>query len=131
MNLALSVLLVQVLPGEWRVAGVVLATVVTTLLVCHVVEPYVVFGHVFGESPRRFWVRMYACVGLFAACALMVVRASPAGSDILSLAAAALMSLVASAACVGTVAVADAGFRRALLGLLADVLSTARSFVRR
>lgn len=93
VNLALSVLLVQVLPGEWRVAGVVLATVVTTLLVCHVVEPYVVFGHVFGESPRRFWVRMYACVG--------------------------------------TVAVADAGFRRALLGLLADVLAAARSFVRR
>lgn len=63
VNIVLSILLVK-----WiGVAGVILATIITNLVICHVVEPYVLYKHAFGASPKRYYLRNYGMIlGFFA-----------------------------------------------------------------
>lgn len=65
VNLALSLLFVMVFPEEYRVVGVIVATIITNLLICDTVEPFVVFKHVFGQKPGKFYVKNYTYIGLF------------------------------------------------------------------
>ena len=71
-NLVLSLAFVLFFPEDYRVAGVITATIVTTLLICDIVEPYVVFRHVFGKFPGLFYVRSYAYTGIFTAALLVM-----------------------------------------------------------
>lgn len=65
VNLILSLLFVQVFPEEYKVVGVIVATIITNLLICDTVEPFVVFHHVFGRSPKQFYFKNYAYIALF------------------------------------------------------------------
>lgn len=61
VNVVLSVLLVK-----WiGVVGVIVATVITNLMICHVIEPYVLFKHAFHASPRRYYLKNYGLILLF------------------------------------------------------------------
>lgn len=60
-NLILSVLFVQ----WFGIAGVIIATIITNLLVCHVVEPYVLYKHAFKASPKQYYFRNYSMITLF------------------------------------------------------------------
>ena len=61
MNLLLSVLLVQ-----WiGIVGVIVATVITNIVICHVVEPYVLYKHAFEVSVGRYYLRNYGMILLF------------------------------------------------------------------
>ena len=62
VNLVLSVILVR----KMGVAGVIIATIVTNLLLCHVVEPYVVYHNSFEASPAKHYVKNYTMIALFA-----------------------------------------------------------------
>ncbi len=63
VNLTLSVIFVQ-----WiGVVGVIVATVITNLLICHVVEPYVLYKNAFGETPKRHYLKNYSMIALFTA----------------------------------------------------------------
>lgn len=64
-NLALSLVFVFVFPEELRIVGVIVATIITTLLICDIVDPFVVFKHVFQVPIRPFYFRYYAYVGVF------------------------------------------------------------------
>lgn len=72
VNLGLSLLFVQVFPEDYRVAGVIAATIITSLLICHIVDPYVVYKHVFGRSVKEYWLRNYAHIGLFVIALLLL-----------------------------------------------------------
>lgn len=66
VNIVLSVLFVR----YFGVAGVIIATILTNLLICHVVEPYVLYVNAFSTSPKMFYFRNYGmivlfCMGLF------------------------------------------------------------------
>ena len=60
-NVALSIIFVK----PFGIAGVLIATVITNLLICYTVEPYVLFKHAFGASPRRFYLSSYIYAALF------------------------------------------------------------------
>lgn len=62
VNIVLSVMLVK----KIGVVGVIAATIVTNLLICHVVEPYVLFRNAFFASPAKYYVRNYLYVAAFA-----------------------------------------------------------------
>lgn len=53
VNLILSILFVKVI----GVAGVILGTLITNVLICHVIEPYVLFRFAFNASPKRYYLR--------------------------------------------------------------------------
>lgn len=67
VNLVLSIAFVLLFPEDLRVVGVIVATIITTLSICYTVEPYIIFKHVFAQSPKSFYLRHYAYVALFTA----------------------------------------------------------------
>ena len=60
-NLVLSILLVQ----RMGITGVIIATIITTLLICHIVEPHVLFRNAFQCSPRKFYYKNYGFMLLY------------------------------------------------------------------
>lgn len=73
VNVALSVLLVKLI----GVSGVLLATVITNLLICHLVEPYVLYKYAFRASPGRFCLKNYGMMLLFAVMLIVLDRCLP------------------------------------------------------
>lgn len=107
VNLGLSLLFVQVFPEDYRVAGVIAATIITSLLICHIVDPYVVYKHVFGRSVKEYWLRNYAYIGLFV-IALLLLNYLDSGRLI----ANGMISIGISAAVLGLVVLAGRVFGR-------------------
>ena len=64
-NVALSVLFVLVFPDEYKVTGVIVATIITNLFICHVVEPFVLFKYALHRSPARYYIRNYIYMAVF------------------------------------------------------------------
>ena len=61
-NLVLSVVLVQ----TTGIVGVLIATIITNLLICHIVEPYVLYKNAFVASPKKYYFKNYGMIILFA-----------------------------------------------------------------
>lgn len=60
-NLILSIVLVK----QMGVTGVIAATILTNLLICHAVEPYVLYKHAFSASPEAYYKVNYGMILLF------------------------------------------------------------------
>ncbi len=119
VNLCLSLLFVCVFPEDTRVVGVIVATILTTLLICDTVEPYVVFRHVFGESPRKFCLRNYSYIALFTACLALLSRITQPSADVVSgFLVNGLISVGVSAAALGLLMLFDRRFRAELRTLV-------------
>lgn len=61
VNIILSVIFVKIA----GVCGVIIATIITNLVICHVVEPLVLYKNAFDSSPRRFYIKNYSLISLF------------------------------------------------------------------
>lgn len=69
LNIVLSVAFVY-----WiGVAGVIVATIITNLVICHVVEPFVLYKHAFVRSPKQYYFKNYGMILLFI-CALVILH---------------------------------------------------------
>jgi O-antigen/teichoic acid export membrane protein len=75
INLVLSVILIRYI----GVVGVITATVLTSMAICHVVEPYVLYRHAFFTSPVRFYLQDYGMILAFAAALALYDRCSRSG----------------------------------------------------
>lgn len=62
-NVVFSILLVN----KIGVVGVIVATIFTNLLICDIIEPFVVFKHCLNTSPKRFYISNYLYIALFTA----------------------------------------------------------------
>ncbi len=62
VNIALSVLFVNFI----GVAGVIVATIITNMAICYIIEPRVLYKHAFNASPKRFYFTNYSMVAVFA-----------------------------------------------------------------
>lgn len=61
LNIILSVLFVQ-----WiGIVGVIVATIITNLLICHIVEPWVLYRNVFGKKPTKYYFANFGSIALF------------------------------------------------------------------
>lgn len=60
-NIILSVILVNFI----GVTGVIAATVITNLIICHVIEPYVLYKNAFAASPKKYYIQNYSMIALF------------------------------------------------------------------
>ena len=65
INIGLSILFVCVFPEDYRVVGVIVATIITNIFICHVVEPYVLYRHAFEASVRKYYLRNYLYIVVF------------------------------------------------------------------
>lgn len=61
INLSLSILLVRTL----GVSGVLLSTIITNLLICHIIEPFVLYKHGFKNNPTKYYLINYLLISIF------------------------------------------------------------------
>jgi len=67
-NIVLSIIFVK-----WiGVVGVIAATIVTNLVICHIVEPYVLYKKAFEMKPGKFYLKNYSIIMLFAAALVLL-----------------------------------------------------------
>lgn len=71
-NLGLSILFVIVFPKEYNVVGVIVATIMTNLFICHIVEPHVLYKYAFRKNAKSYYLcnYMYMLIFLIALIAL-------------------------------------------------------------
>lgn len=65
VNVVLSVLFVLVFPQDYKVVGVIVATIITNLFICHIVEPYVLYKYAFHTSAKKYYIRNYGYIAVF------------------------------------------------------------------
>ena len=111
-NLVLSLVFVQVFPEDLRLVGVIVATIITTMLICHIVDPYVVFKHAFKMSVKEYYIRNYSYIALFTlALILMTYLTRPASSPVIGILVNGFISISVSLITLGFVAIVDKTFR--------------------
>ena len=68
-NLVLSIAFVLLFQKIWgdnfAVIGVIVATIITNLAICHVVEPFVLYKHALHLPVRKYYVRNYSYIAGF------------------------------------------------------------------
>lgn len=61
LNLGLSIAFVY-----WiGVVGVIVGTIITNVLICHVVEPFVLYKHAFKCKPTKYYILNYSLIAIF------------------------------------------------------------------
>ena len=124
-NITLSLLFVNILPEEYKIVGVIFATILTSLFICHIVEPHVIFKHVFNSSPKEFYIRNYLYTALFTVCLLaMPYLTGMLGIEtkgIRGIFANGLLSLGVSFSALILVAVIDKEFRNSVFTALKSI----------
>ena len=131
-NLILSLFFVVSFPYAYKVVGVIVATIITTLAICNIVEPYIVFHHVFGISAKKFYVRNYAYTGIFVICLiLMDLLMRSYESQGMNLIVNGIISVGLSIGVLGTISLMDNKFRTEVSLLLKKTVSYARRLISR
>jgi len=114
-NIILSILFVHF----FGVVGVLIATIITTLLICHIVEPYVLYKNAFGQSPQKYYVKNYIMIFLFGITLLFVNGCLQSISNIwLQLLINGLISVAFSIVLCAVVLLADRKLIRQLLRII-------------
>lgn len=68
INVILSVILVK----RIGVTGVIVATILTNLVICHIIEPYVLYKHAFSVSPKEYYLKNYGMIAVFVMALLLL-----------------------------------------------------------
>ena len=68
-NIVLSIAFVYLFEywfgDDFAVVGVIVATIITNLSICHIVEPHVLFKYAFHTSAKKYYIRNYAYIAIF------------------------------------------------------------------
>ena len=121
-NLVLSLVLVSAFSEEYRVVGVIVATIITSMSICHVVEPYTLFRHVFKKPVKGFYLRNYAYMGVFVTCLLATSRVvRPCSNNLSGILVNGGISLAISVPVLGLMSLLDKRFRHEVRSLLGAI----------
>lgn len=61
VNIILSILLVNFI----GIVGVIVATIITNLLICHIIEPFVLYKYALLDSPKKYYIKLYFFILVF------------------------------------------------------------------
>lgn len=69
LNVVLSIAFVKIFlaigGGELGIVGVIVATIITNLLICHPIEPFVLYKYAFNKSVKKHLIKNYIYVAVF------------------------------------------------------------------
>ena len=106
-----------VLPEEYNVVGVIVATIITNLLICHIVEPHVLFKYEFIVSAIMYYLRNYMLICLFTVCLFVLSKLMVTTESVWSqLLANGFVSVGISLPVVGLMLIIKKDFRIQLFG---------------
>lgn len=77
INTVLSIAFVK----KFGIAGVLAATIVTNLMICHIVEPYVLYKFSFSTSPFKYYVTNYGMIVIFVVAMMVMDRCIAYGEN--------------------------------------------------
>lgn len=117
LNIILSIAFVnlfsQIGGDELGVVGVIVATIITNLLICHIVEPYVLYKYAFQKSVKNHLLKNYMYVSAFITALLtMNTLMKKINNSWISLIVNGLISVVISVLVLMIVLIADKDTRR-------------------
>lgn len=111
-NLTLSIMLVKLLPARYAVAGVIIATIITCLLICDIVEPHILYKYVFKKPAGKFYKKNYSYIALFSFSLLIIGKIHViAVSEIIELILNGTISVLFSGLVLFLVSQIDPGFK--------------------
>ena len=119
LNVILSIAFVKIFTNiggeEFGVVGVIAATIITNLLICHVIEPYVLYKHAFCKPVKKHLFRNYCYIAVFI-LALLVLNPllRTIENRFLELLVNGMISIGVSAVALFLVFLADKSVRRGL-----------------
>ncbi len=61
VNLVLSIAFVYI----WGVVGVIVATIITNVFICHIVEPHVLYKYALARPAKNYYIKNYVCIAVF------------------------------------------------------------------
>lgn len=70
VNLSLSIILVLKL----GVAGVIIASIISTLTICHTIEPFVLYKHLFEEKVKKYYIINFGLIILFSIISIVFIN---------------------------------------------------------
>ena len=117
LNVILSIACVKLFlhigGDELGVVGVIVATIITNLLICHIVEPYVLYKYAFHRSVKKHLFRNYMYIAIFV-IALFVMDAlmKNINNGWVSLIVNGLLSVAISALAIIIVLIADKSMQK-------------------
>ncbi len=119
LNVILSILFVLALSSiggdELGVVGVVLATILTNLVICHIVEPYVLHKHAFKKSVKKHLARNYFYILMFIIALIIMNRFMyKSGNNLMELLINGSISILISVVTLAVVLIVDRGMIRKL-----------------
>ena len=118
VNVVLSITFVKVFPEDLRVVGVIVATIITTLLICDTVEPYVIYKHVFGKPVKKFYIRNYSYICFFIISLMVLTRLRyDSSSPVTGILVNGAVSIILSAITLLIVAAIDKTFRNNVVAI--------------
>lgn len=65
VNIVLSILFVVFFPDDFKIVGVIVATILTNIFICHTIEPYVLFKYAFKSSAKFYYIKNYSYIAIF------------------------------------------------------------------
>ncbi|MDE6614152.1 MAG: hypothetical protein K2K24_01450, partial [Clostridia bacterium] len=80
VNIGLSILFVFIFPEGYNVVGVIVATIITNVLICHIVEPYVLYKYALKTNVKGYYIRNYIYIAIFTV-ALVALNYSMISND--------------------------------------------------
>lgn len=112
VNVILSILFVMIFPEDYKIVGVLVATIITDLAICHVIEPYVLFRHGLKKSLRSYYVKNYVLILIFGALLFCLDKIMvKLDGRLLQLLANAGIAILAAAAVTSLALLIDRDFR--------------------
>ena len=57
---------------EFAVVGVIVATIITNIFICHIVEPHVLFKYEFESKTSKYYLKNYLCIASFVAALFLL-----------------------------------------------------------
>lgn len=76
LNIALSIgfvyLFSYLFDDDFAVVGVIVATIITNLIICHIIEPHVLYKYAFKDKTFKYYLRNYIYIAVFAVALVLL-----------------------------------------------------------
>ncbi len=65
LSIAFVYLFSYLFGDEFAVVGVIVATILTNIFICHIVEPHILYKYEFKTKTNRYFLKNYSCIAAF------------------------------------------------------------------
>ena len=72
LSIAFVYLFKYLFGDDFAVVGVIVATIITNIFICHIVEPHILFKYEFEAKTSKYYIKNYTCILVFVAAIFLL-----------------------------------------------------------